>query len=81
MAAFEGDAETRELLTDALNGYHVDEAADGEAGPYLVFEAETPDDVVLLDDQLPDATTPEMLPTLLFLGPASRVAAPLAGPR
>ena len=72
----EGDAETRELLAGFLtsHGYHVDEAADGEAGLYLVYEAETPYDLVLLDDHLPDATAREMLPALRALAAGSRVA-------
>ncbi len=71
----EADRETRRLLADCLaaHGYYVEEAADGEAGLYLAHEAVAPFDLVLLDDELPDATVLEMLPALRAVAAASLV--------
>jgi two-component system response regulator PhoP len=79
----ETDGETRELLVGFFraNGYDVDEAADGEEGLYRVHDAAMPHDVVLLADQLPDATAREMLPALLALQPGARVVVMSAATR
>ena len=69
----ESDEEERAVLVRflAAQGFRVDQAGDGEEGLYRAHEAETPYDVVLLDDHLPDATGLEMLPALRAATPES----------